>query len=95
PRHEQREGILTQRHRDAEVTQRRIFLPDCLINILFTHLNAAISRDVLPVNARKFAVMAEGPIDQIRDLLNQIDTLMIEPTEIDAPRENETVSEHS
>ncbi|MEW6213419.1 MAG: hypothetical protein AB1631_34310, partial [Acidobacteriota bacterium] len=47
PRHEQREGILTQRHRDAEVTQRRIFLPDCLINILFTHLNAAIMRSYL------------------------------------------------
>lgn len=55
----------------------------------------SLSRDVLPVNARKFAVMAEGPIDQIRDLLNQIDALMIEPTEIDAPVENETVSEHS
>jgi hypothetical protein len=35
----------------------------------------ALSRETLPVNPRLFAVMAEGPVDQMRDLLNQLDAL--------------------
>jgi hypothetical protein len=53
----------------------------------------SLSREVLPVNPQRFAVMAEGPIDQIRDLLNQIDSLMTEPIEGDSTVEDEAVAQ--
>src|SRR5882724_5442515 len=34
---------------------------------------AALRAEVLPVNARQFALMAEGPVDEIRRLQAQID----------------------
>jgi hypothetical protein len=34
---------------------------------------AALRAEVLPVNARQFALMAEGPVDEIRRLQVQID----------------------
>jgi hypothetical protein len=34
---------------------------------------AALRAEVLPVNARRFALMAEGPVDEIRRLQAQID----------------------
>lgn len=34
---------------------------------------AALHAEVLPVNARQFALMAEGPVDEIRRLQVQID----------------------
>ena len=37
-------------------------------------LNALCDR-TLPINPKLFAVLAEGPIEQIRDLLNQIESI--------------------
>lgn len=34
---------------------------------------AALRAEVLPVNTRQFALMAEGPVDEIRRLHAQID----------------------
>ncbi len=33
----------------------------------------ALRRDILPKNARNFALMAEGPLDEIRKLQTEID----------------------
>lgn len=34
----------------------------------------SLEKDILPTNPHLFAIMAEGPIDEIRHLLDQIDT---------------------
>ena len=36
----------------------------------------SLCEDTLPKNAAQFAYFAEGPMDQIRDLLDQIDTVI-------------------
>lgn len=45
---------------------------------LMQHSLVSLCERTLTVNPRLFAVMAEGPMDQIRDLLNQIDALLEE-----------------
>ncbi len=44
------------------------------IGIMSDSLNALCDR-TLPINPKLFAVLAEGPIKQIRDLLNQIESI--------------------
>ncbi len=43
---------------------------------LMQHSLESLCEGTLKVNPRLFALMAEGPMDQIRDLLNQIDALI-------------------
>ncbi|MCI0486886.1 MAG: hypothetical protein L0229_09825 [Blastocatellia bacterium] len=45
------------------------------LGIMYRALDS-LREDVLPVNPRLFAVMAEGPLDQMRNLLDQIDILI-------------------
>jgi hypothetical protein len=42
------------------------------IERLYVGLNA-LRRDVLPQNAKNFAILAEGPLDEIRKLQSEID----------------------
>ncbi len=51
------------------------------IGIMSDSLNALCDR-TLPINPKLFAVMAEGPIEQIRDLLNQIDLISAQEMQI-------------
>ena len=37
---------------------------------------SSLCEDTLPKNAAQFAYFAEGPMDQIRDLLDQMDEVM-------------------
>ena len=37
---------------------------------------AALRADVLPANARQYALMAEGPLDQIRSLQEEIEAYL-------------------
>jgi hypothetical protein len=51
------------------------------IGIMNDSLHALCDR-TLPINPKLFAVMAEGPMEQIRDLLNQIESLAAEEVQI-------------
>lgn len=37
---------------------------------------ATLKAEVLPLNPKKYAVMAEGPVDMIRDLQAQVDAYL-------------------
>jgi hypothetical protein len=51
------------------------------IGIMNDSLHALCDRTLL-VNPKLFAVMAEGPIEQIRDLLNQIESFAAEEMQL-------------
>jgi hypothetical protein len=52
---------------------------------------AELRRDVLPQNPRTFAVLAEGPLDSIRQFLDDLEqnrqSLLADPQIPDAPRQ--------
>ena len=51
------------------------------IGIMNDSLNAICER-TLPINPKLFAVMAEDPIEQIRDLLHQIESFAAEEMQL-------------
>lgn len=48
---------------------------------------ASLRNEVLPVNPKIFAVLAEGPVDQIRDLLDYFDELIARPESCEKQQE--------
>ena len=52
---------------------------------------AELRRDILPKNPRTFAVLAEGPLDYIRQFLDDLEqyrqSLLADPHVPDAPRQ--------
>lgn len=55
---------------------------------------ASLRDEVLPINPKLFAVLAEGPVDQIRDLLDYFDDLIARP-EFSQKQQEGTQSEES
>lgn len=52
---------------EAQLNQTRLAINDLEAAM------AALKRDVLPLNAERFALMAEPIVDQIRDLRRQVE----------------------
>ena len=59
------------------------------IRLMNDSLEAVCTR-TLPANPQLFALLSEGPINQTRDLLNQLDKLIAEAASL-----NELMEEHA
>jgi hypothetical protein len=55
---------------------------------------ASLRDEVLPSDSKLFAVLAEGPVDQIRDLLDYFDELIARP-EFNEKHQENTQSDES